>query len=71
MLLGTDIDFFYYSGTGNTLLVVKEMAKVFSEKGINVTLHKIEQRHYSPPPLRLVADFVCCSPMQPGRRVTD
>lgn len=36
------IDFYYYSGTGNTLLVVNEMTKKFSENGIKVTLHKIE-----------------------------
>lgn len=36
------IDFYYYSGSGNTLLVVNEMTKKFSENGINVTLHKIE-----------------------------
>jgi ferredoxin/flavodoxin len=36
------IDFYYFSGTGNTLLVVDRMAKVFQEHGANVTLHRIE-----------------------------
>jgi ferredoxin len=42
-MLGSDINFFYYSGTGNTLLIVNEMTKTFSEKGIQVNLHKIER----------------------------
>ncbi|MFA6848949.1 MAG: EFR1 family ferrodoxin [Selenomonadaceae bacterium] len=41
-MLGTHINFYYYSGTGNTLLIVKEMIKTFSVKGIQVTFHKIE-----------------------------
>lgn len=41
-MLGTHINFFYYSGTGNTYLVVKKMTEVFSARGIKVTLHKIE-----------------------------
>ena len=41
-MLGTHINLYYYSGTGNTFLVVKEMVKVFSAKGIQVTLYKIE-----------------------------
>lgn len=41
-MLGSDINFFYYSGTGNTLLIVNEMIKIFSAKGIQVNLHKIE-----------------------------
>jgi len=41
-MLGTHINFYYYSGTGNTLLVVKEMIKTFSTKGIQVKLYKIE-----------------------------
>ena len=41
-MLGSDINLFYYSGTGNTLLIVNKMIKVFSAKGINVHLHKIE-----------------------------
>ncbi|AFA50069.1 EFR1 family ferrodoxin [Acetobacterium woodii] len=42
-MFGTQINFYYYSGTGNTLLVVKEMIEIFSAKGISVTLHKIEE----------------------------
>ncbi|EGW38167.1 EFR1 family ferrodoxin [Desulfosporosinus sp. OT] len=41
-MLGSDINFFYYSGTGNTLLIVNEMIKIFSEKEIHVHSHKIE-----------------------------
>jgi len=41
-MLGTHISFYYYSGTGNTLLVEKEMIKTFSIKGIQVKLYKIE-----------------------------
>lgn len=41
-MLGPKINFFYYSGTGNTLLIVREMTKVFSSKGIEVILHQIE-----------------------------
>ncbi|MBI5680563.1 MAG: 4Fe-4S ferredoxin [Methanobacterium sp.] len=37
------IDFYYFSGTGNTLLVVKKMIDTFKEKGIEVNLHKIEE----------------------------
>ena len=36
------IDFYYFSGTGNTLLVVKKMKETFEKEGINVNLHKIE-----------------------------
>jgi hypothetical protein len=32
------IDLYYFSGTGNTLLVVKQMMKVFTE---NVKMHRI------------------------------
>ena len=38
-----NIDFYYFSGTGNTLLVVKKMAETFEKNGINVNLHKIEE----------------------------
>lgn len=37
-----DIDFYYYSGTGNTLLAVREMAGVFSSQGIQARLRRIE-----------------------------
>ena len=36
------IDFYYFSGTGNTLLVVKKMCDTFEENGIKVNVHKIE-----------------------------
>ena len=36
------IDLYYFSGTGNTLLVVKQMMKVLIEKGVDVKLHKLE-----------------------------
>ena len=36
------IDFYYFSGTGNTLLVVKKMRDILTEKGVLVNLHKIE-----------------------------
>lgn len=38
-----EVDFYFFSGTGNTLLVVKEMTKVFKERGIQVTLHRLEK----------------------------
>ncbi len=38
-----DIDFYYFSGTGNTLLVVKKMSETFEKNGINVNIHKIEE----------------------------
>jgi len=38
------IHFYYYSGTGNTLLAVKEMVRVFEENNCNVTLKKIEDQ---------------------------
>ncbi|MGF7118833.1 EFR1 family ferrodoxin [Methanobacterium oryzae] len=37
------IDFYYFSGTGNTLLVVKKMQETFEENGIKVNLYKIEE----------------------------
>jgi ferredoxin len=36
------IDCYYYSGTGNTFLIVKEMTAVFAERGIESALHRIE-----------------------------
>ena len=41
-----NIDFYYFSGTGNTFLVVKKMVETFQREGINVNLQKIE---YSDP----------------------
>ncbi len=37
------VDFYYFSGTGNTYLVVKKMQETFQKKGISVNLHKIEE----------------------------
>jgi ferredoxin len=37
-----NIDLYYFSGTGNTLLVAKKMVETFKEKGINANLLKIE-----------------------------
>lgn len=37
-----DIDFYYFSGTGNTMLATHKMAEVFKENGWNVDLHRIE-----------------------------
>ena len=36
------IDFYYFSGTGNTLLVVKKMQEVFEQHGSTVHLYRIE-----------------------------
>jgi len=36
------IDFYWFSGTGNTLLVVRRMTEVFREAGVEVRLHRIE-----------------------------
>lgn len=36
------IDFYYFSGTGNTYLIVRKMTEVFREKGIPVNLFRIE-----------------------------
>ncbi|MDQ7095733.1 EFR1 family ferrodoxin [Desulfosporosinus sp. PR] len=41
-MLGSDINFFCYSGTGNTLLIVNKMIKIFSDQGIRVNLYQIE-----------------------------
>jgi ferredoxin len=37
------VDFYFFSGTGNTLIVVKKMQETFQKKGILVNLHKIEE----------------------------
>ena len=37
-----NIDFYYFSGTGNTLLAVKKMAEVFEKNGIKISLNNIE-----------------------------
>lgn len=41
-MTGSEIDFYFYSGTGNTLLIVKEMTEVFAAKGVRIHLHKLE-----------------------------
>ncbi|RLF42125.1 MAG: 4Fe-4S ferredoxin [Thermoplasmata archaeon] len=41
------IDFYFFSGTGNTLLVVREMSKVFIEKGLKVNLYRLEKTNPS------------------------
>ncbi len=37
------IDFYWFSGTGNTLLVAREMRKYFMEQGLEVNLHRLEK----------------------------
>jgi len=36
------IDFYYFSGTGNTLLIAQRVAEVFKRRGFNVTLKRME-----------------------------
>jgi hypothetical protein len=36
------VDFYYFTGTGNTLLVARAMAEVFAARGLEVTLRRIE-----------------------------
>lgn len=36
------IDFYYFSGTGNTLLVIKKMKEIFEENGVKVNLYHLE-----------------------------
>lgn len=38
-----NICFYYFSGTGNTLLVVKKMKETFEKRGIMVDIHRIEK----------------------------
>jgi len=37
------INFYYFSGTGNTLLIVKKMKEVFERNGIRANLNRIEK----------------------------
>ena len=37
------IDFYFFSGTGNTFLVVKKMKDIFEKNKISVNLHQIEK----------------------------
>jgi len=39
------VDLYYFSGTGNTLLVTRKMAETFEKKGIRVNLRKIEKEN--------------------------
>lgn len=39
------IDLYYYSGTGNTLLIVREMTAVFKEHDYDVALIRMEDAH--------------------------
>ena len=36
------VDFYYFSGTGNTFLVVKKMQETFQKNGIEAKMHRIE-----------------------------
>ena len=42
-MLSSPIDFYWFSGTGNTLLVVRRMEKVLAENGLKVNLFRIEK----------------------------
>lgn len=41
-MIKAPVDFYYFSGTGNTLLVVKKIKEVMMEAGLEVKLYKIE-----------------------------
>lgn len=43
----SNIDFYYFSGTGNTMLIVQKMTEVFRENGYYVNLHRIEHSNGS------------------------
>lgn len=45
------VDFYYFSGTGNTLLVVEKMQETFQANGFDVNIHKIED--YDPSQINL------------------
>ena len=36
------IDLYYYTGTGNTLIILKEMVKVFKKNNLKVNIFGIE-----------------------------
>ncbi len=40
-----NVDLYYFSGTGNTFLVVKKMRETFKKEGIEANLFKIEDSH--------------------------
>ena len=50
------IDFYFFSGTGNTLLVVKKMKEVFEEDGIKVNLYRLEKTNPMPSYWRQLSD---------------
>lgn len=39
------VDFYYFSGTGNTLLVVKKMQETFEKNSVNVKLYPMEKHN--------------------------
>ena len=39
-----NIDFYFFTGTGNTLIIAEKIAGVLSEKGFNVNLKRIENK---------------------------
>lgn len=51
------IDFYYFSGTGNTLLVVSKMKETFVKNNINVNLFKIEN-HLSLDTIEIYKDHI-------------
>ena len=38
-----NIDFYYFSGTGNTFLIVKKMKQAFEKNDIKVNLYRLEK----------------------------
>lgn len=78
------IDFYYFSGTGNTLLIVKAMKKSFEEKGAEVRLRRIEKNPVIEPDSDLIGlafpvaaqgtypfvwDFVKSLPPSDGKKI--
>ncbi len=51
MKQGSVVDFYYFSGTGNTLLVAEEIARVLKSDGYSVSLHRMELFIDKRPPL--------------------
>lgn len=41
-MMNEPVDFYFFSGTGNTFLVVNKICETFEKKGIKVNIHKIE-----------------------------
>ncbi|MFH1877938.1 MAG: EFR1 family ferrodoxin [Candidatus Omnitrophota bacterium] len=42
-MMSKTVDLYYFSGTGNTLLVVRKMTEIFRQNGFNVNMLKIEK----------------------------